>query len=231
VVVIDEVAALVAGGNPDAAVELVQRDGAPADVAARFSALVRDLYWTAKDLPSVVVVARGGIQYCLRMMAEATSADARASFGGFAQVIANNLGSFTWPGWDEPGMAPGPDDLAAGRDAAELNLKLATELGYSAVRVQNAHWLLGAHLLAAGDAEGALAEFEQCNPVSRALFAGYVTLAEVVLGRAGAQRTFDDVLDMIEARGGDDAALNRSQLATAHRVFAPSRGDTATGMR
>jgi hypothetical protein len=111
-----------------------------------------------------------------------------------------------------------------GLDAAKLNLRLAKELSNPADRVEDAHWLLGAHLLSGGDPTGALAQFQQCSPEKRPLFAGYVLLARILLPEPGAQHEFDGLLAAMRARGNDEGKFNESQLSTAHRVFV-GRGD------
>lgn len=199
--------------------EPVQHEGSPRDIAAGFDSAVRDLYWKAKDLVAVIALAREGIQYCLTTMGEATDPDDRIFFGDSAKTLAYNLASFTWPGWDEPGISPSPDDLAVGLSAARLNLRLALELNKPVDRVEDAHWLLGAHLLAAHLPEAALEEFEACSPATRPLFAGYSLLAQAIIGVPDAQRRFDDLLSSINGDQGGGSDPGARQLATAHRVF------------
>jgi hypothetical protein len=124
-----EIARLVQSGDTYAALQHVQREGTPREIAARFHEIVRDLYWSTKQLPAVVAVARGGIHYCLIKMDEATDAEERAFFGSQAKMLANNLASFVWPGWNEAAVSPTTCDVAIGLDAAKLNLRLAIELG------------------------------------------------------------------------------------------------------
>jgi hypothetical protein len=201
----------------------VQREGDKREIAQRFDEFVHALYWKSKHVPAVISIARGGIHYCLTKMDGAADAEERLFFGRQAKKIANNLGSYVWPGWDEPGIALSQGDVAAGLDAAKLRLRLAMELGDPPERLENAYWLLGAHLLAADDPSGALDHFRQCSPEKRPLFAGYVLLADVVLQRRDAQREFDDLIAHMSATDDEERTFNQTQLATAHRVFVQGR--------
>lgn len=202
-----------------AALQLIERDGKAVEIAQRYDELVRDLYWKAKNVAAVIVVARGGIHYCLTTMAEMNNYKDRELFGGFAKKMAFNLASFLWPGWDEPGVSLSSGDIAVGLDAAKLNLRLAAELERPPERIEEAHWLLGAHFLAVGEPISALNEFEQASPGTRPLFDGYRLLAQIILGREGAPRMFDDLLVSMRGQDDQDQQSNATQLATAHRVF------------
>ncbi len=217
---IEEVLRLIHSGRTDAAVQSVQRDAVPREVARRFDGLVRELYWERKDLPAAIAVGQGGIGYCLARWQESTDAPERDFFGTQAKVIAFNVASFAWPGWDEPGVRPTASEVAAGLDAAKLNLRLAEELNKPAERVQDARWLLGAHLLAVGDAAAALEEFQQSSPGTRPLYAGYVLLAEIMLGSADAKQNFDQLLATMRGEDDEESRSHASQLGTAYRVLA-----------
>jgi len=65
-----------------------------------------------------------------------------------AKGLAYDVGSLTWPGWEEPGIDPTPEDLAFGRECARLNLRLAIELKKPALKISMAYWLVGADALA-----------------------------------------------------------------------------------
>ncbi|MEX0783949.1 MAG: hypothetical protein WD557_15010 [Dehalococcoidia bacterium] len=203
-----------------AAVRRIEADGLHEEVAWRYDEAVRELYWKAKDLPGAISIGRAGIAHCLRRMDEASEPGARDFFGTRAKAMAFNVASFSWPGWAEQGIVPSDADLAAGMDAAKLNLRLAEELSKPADRVEDARWLLGAHLLAAGDVVGALREFEQSGPERRPLYRGYALVAEIALGRDGADVRFDDLVARLREDRDDDSSAHADQLATARRVFA-----------
>src|SRR4051794_17432075 len=85
-----------------------------------------DAYWKAKDLNGAVALLIDGIA-CGQAAAKANPAEATQILGT-VKAMAFNLASFTWPGWDEQGITITPEQLAAGRQAAELNYQLALEL-------------------------------------------------------------------------------------------------------
>lgn len=220
----EETILLLRGSDTFAALQRIERDGTPVEIAQRYDELVRDLYWKAKDVAALIVVARGGIHYCLTRMDETTDAPDRDVFGGFAKKVAYNLASFLWPGWNEPGVSLSSGDIVIGLDAAKLNLRLAAELKRPPERIQEAHWLLGAHLLAVGEPATALREFERASPQTRPLFEGYRLLAQIMLGSEGAPQMFDNLLVSMRGQHDQDQQSNADQLATAHRVLVSSSG-------
>jgi hypothetical protein len=187
---LDELIRLLREADSYAAVQHLQGasgEGA-LEVAERFDAAVRGLYWEHKDVSAVVTVARAGILYCLAKSAEAGTQEIADQLAGKAKALAANMGSFTWPGWAEPGCSPSRADMEAGLDAARLNLRLAEELGRPPERIEDAHWLLGAQLIAAGEPELALEEFLLSNSESRPLFHGYTLAHPGTPGPAGRER-------------------------------------------
>lgn len=162
--------------------------GDPVATARAHHALIRDLYWKKKNLPSVVAVACAGIAGGLRASLDHTGESIEPELLGIAKGMAYDLGSFTWPGWDEPGIAIGPTDLALGREAANLNLRLAVELLRGDLAISRAHWLVGAHQLAAGECGNARVSFAQAEPLARTagkpaealLATAYIRLAEAL---------------------------------------------------
>jgi hypothetical protein len=117
-----------------------------------FFEVVGNLYWKQKDIYRTVVMAQAGIQFGLTAAVTASSHDPELAneIRGVAKGLAFNLASFTWPGWDEPGIEINPTYLPLGREAAALNLRLAHELNKGDLPVSRAYWLVGAHCLSAG---------------------------------------------------------------------------------
>lgn len=210
---------ILQGSETFGALQEIQSRGTPAEIAQRYDALVRDIYWKARDIGALIAIASGGIHYCLTKMDESSEAEVRDLLGGFAKKLAFNLASFLWPGWDESGVSLTQRDVAVGLNAARLNLRLAKELNKPPDRVEDAHWLLGAHLLAADDAAAAVEEFEQCSPDTRPLFRGYLLMAQALLGTSGAQQQFNELLEAMSHGRDEDDQPNANQLATAFRVF------------
>ena len=129
---------------------------------------------------------------------------------------------------ERAGISPTGRDIAIGFEAARLNLRLALELHKPEESVQDARWLLGAHLIAAGETGAALEQFQRCSPETRPLFAGYVLLARALLHQAGAEQEFDELLAAMRAHGGDDG---RSSRASSRRRGACSAADESRRYR
>jgi hypothetical protein len=202
------------------------------EIAARYKSVVLDLYWKAHDLPAVVVVGRAGILYCLgQSLYSGIPPETTQNLRSFAKELAYNVGSFTWPGWDEAGIKPTSEDLAVGRECARLNLRLAIELGKPPSRVSMAHWLVGAHALAANDPDEAEKAFQLAQDVLPATDAaskslerfnmGYLALARLCRNPsdAGLRANFEEIMTHLRARPDEDTEDYLTQLLTAHRVF------------
>ena len=94
---------------------------------------------------------------------DAQDAEKAKELRSAAKRLAYDLGSFTWPGWDEPGIELSAAYLAFGREAAQLNLRLAHELDKGALPISRANWLLGAHCLAAREFQEAARYFAEAH--------------------------------------------------------------------
>ena len=122
----------IQAGDPHAVVEIMTSQGAPRVVAGLYESVVQDLYYEARDLRAVILVAQKGIDYCLSQATEAAGrqdANLANALRGHAKVLAYNLGAHTWPGWDDPGIDPRPEDRAASVAAAQLNCALVKNSG------------------------------------------------------------------------------------------------------
>jgi hypothetical protein len=147
--------------------------------------------------------------------------------------LAYDIGSFTWPGWEEPGIRPTPDEIAFGRECASLNLRLAIELNKPPLRVSMAHWLIGAHALATGEFEKAETEFQLAQNVfasnddeSKSVEPcnmGYLAITRLCRNPsdAAARASFEAIVSQLAARTDEDAKAYLAQLLTARRRFAP----------
>lgn len=235
---VDAAREALSGGKPYTTVAGSLRERLPdaEDAARAFGDLVGRLYWQDKDLPAVVAFAQEGIRFCLDSAdaAEGAGETERAlTLRGAAKGLAYNLGSFSWPGWDEPGILVDSAALAIGRDAARLNLRLAQELGRGDLPLSRAHWLLGAHLLAAREAEPAERSFEYA--ANRAQAAGapgeeLLACAFALLAKRFRTAAADDEADgLLEAVLGCLAGVEQGtgfvqQVETAARVLLPLYG-------
>jgi len=138
---------------------IAQRE--PLDAARSLADLAHHLYWKEKDLPRSIAIGKAGIQFAL-LAADALSAkdsDLAIQLRSTAKGLAFNVASFTWPGWDEPGILITPAFIAAGLEAAFLNLRLANELKKGDLPLSRAYWMLGAHHLTSGQLSKAAEAF------------------------------------------------------------------------
>jgi hypothetical protein len=175
--------------------------------------LVRQsLYWEKKDLASYVVVATHLLDTAL--------ANAKGSSGGAEFFMARSLGlsydiaSFTWPGWNEPGVIVTPTLLAAGLEAARLNFNLAQEVQSPEGVRKAAHFILGAQLLAAGEPAEAI-RIWSTSPDEQGNHP-WVLLAKVVRGDDPGE--LDRVLLDLQWQGGEAEEMSK-QIQTARSVF------------
>lgn len=144
---------LLSQADTFALIEFLDQQEDRLEVAATYDELVRHLYWKEKNVPDMVALARAGIQYCLAAGTAVADEDVEQTLQlrSRAKTIAYNLASYTWSGWDEPGINLDETGRRFGLEAAHMNLRLALELDKGDMRISRAHWMIGAQLLAAGD--------------------------------------------------------------------------------
>jgi hypothetical protein len=180
------------------------------------------LYWEKKDLASYVVVATHLLDTALANSKE--TSEGAQFFGARSLGLSYDLASFTWTGWNEPGVAVTPALQAVGLEAARLNFALAQlDTVPESVR-KGAHFILGAQLLASGDTAEAIRIWSSSpDPQSTRV---WVLLAKVVQG--GDTSLLDTTLEELLAQGGE-AEETAKQVKTARSVFVPQRGQTPDG--
>lgn len=220
---------LRAGESPQAA-GLLTSEGAAVGCDA-YAQVVLDLYWKHKDLRWSRLFADSGIRFAM-IWAFAAGKDEKAAarFRSAAKAMAYNIASFSWPGWDEPGITITPDDVAAGVGEARLNLELARELEKGDIALSRAHWLVGAMQLAQGEREEALASFREAqrhadasaqSSADAALCRAYVALAERLIDPADAARAAAFEAARAELASAEHGAELVAQIDMAWRVFGP----------
>ena len=230
-----EIRDLLRNDDSFAAVEHIQRQGAPLDIAARYGSLVMDLYWKVHDLPAVVTLGRAGILYCLgQALMPEMPAEMAGKLRSGAKAMAYNVSSFVWPGWEEPGIDPKGADLAFGADCARLNLRLAIELKKPPSALSKAHWLVGAHALCSRDFAAAASEFQRAQDVLPAADTAFAELEPCNLGYLAVARlcqaptdtaasgAFEQITSKLAADKSDDAQVYLTQLLAARRLFVPT---------
>lgn len=191
--------------------------GEPAAVLKRFDQVSTDLYWKHKKLQACVTIARAGVQYALM--------HAASELRDHAKTLTYNIASYTWPGWDEPGIVITPDLQAAGLDAAKANLRLCQEENLGPLAISRAYWMLAGHALAAGHREAARSFYieaaenadEAEREAERLLATAFVLLVDQLDGQ-------DVAADLDAAKaalaGEKHGADFVQQIETAQRVFA-----------
>ncbi|RYG68614.1 hypothetical protein EON80_11300 [bacterium] len=192
-------------------------------------------YWEEKDLALVATLSIAGIGYGFGIERDCAGSNSELVHDvlGTVKAIAYNLASFTWPGWDEPGIRIGVTDVDLGLDAAKINLRLAEQLGKGDLAVSRAHWMLGGHYLAARQFE----EAGHCyavamNHASRAGEAAEQNLAVGFAILTALCATPDETLLKERLKGVQQSLSTQEngesfikQIETAQRVFLGEGGD------
>ena len=196
------------GGDVAGAIAFVEREDDPQRVIAMYHSAVRHLYWARKDIASTVALGRRAIDRALELDLPLA-----------ADMLAYDVASFAWTGWNEPGIAIGPEEMSAGAEVANLCLELTTKLQRDDAALARAHWLVGAHQLANGRANEAVPSFDSSaehgrrhnDPGLELLAHGYRAIAERDAG----------ALEAVVARINevDEGPEYVEQLRTAARVF------------
>ena len=201
---------------------------AEVDLAAQpkaYSEAMRHAYWEDKDLSAAMAIAWAGIS---RLLAQAHGSTPEQAYElrSQAKALSYDLASFTWAGWDEPGIVITPPEARAGCAAARANLAFAKELEKGELPRARAHWILGAHELAAGRPEEARANFDTAVTLARA--AGAEGASEAKLARAfvaladldaGASTEAELAATLDELRADPDGAALVEQVNTARAVL------------
>ena len=136
-----------------------------------------------------------------------------------------DLASFTWSGWGEPDLSISLDQEAAGLEAARENLRLARGLDKGALPISRALWMLGAHLAAARDYQGATDRLNEAAAAAReadaddeaALADAFAALVGVLAGRSKSEQLLEEQMVVLRTfEGGEGLA---GQVTTAHTAL------------
>ena len=157
-------------------------------------------------MATLILMATVGIQFALSE-AHRTPENAYV-MRSKAMALTYNLASYTWPGWNEPGLAIDAAQLATGYSAARANLRLAAELGKGDLACSRAHWIVGLHALAVANWSAAIENLPATADYARKadskadklLALGYIALTEILR-------------DPTNADAKQRLAGNKSQLA------------------
>ena len=160
--ILEEACQLLSEQDSYTLIEFLGEGVTPDKTAARFSNMIRYLYFQKKDVSGMILAGRTGIQYALDEAGK-TEGDDLEKLLSRAKEMSYNLSVNCWPGWGDEGIEINNTVLKAGMDCALLNLRLAKELNRDAEKVGNAHWLIGAQDLALKNYEKAIESFEKAS--------------------------------------------------------------------
>lgn len=185
---------------------------------------MKSAYWDTKDLALAAAIAYAGAG---RFLAAAEGVDDATAYQikSVAKALMYDLSSFTWPGWDEPGVEIIPRDAAAGLSAARSNLAMAVELEKGDLPISRGHWMLGAHLLTAGACSEAKEQFDLAADFANragadpevALARAFGKLPGLASSTPDAESELDAALEQLEACEGGEMFL--PQVETARSVL------------
>ncbi|MEZ6066016.1 MAG: hypothetical protein R3B90_09975 [Planctomycetaceae bacterium] len=208
-------------------------EAAPTAVAAceLYHQALKTLYFQRRDLRGMTAVGRAGIHFALSRAQVITSDDPAqaAELRSWAKTMAYDLSANLWPGWRDEGITLTEADLANGLEAARLNLRLAIELDKPLDRQADAHWLVGAHELAAHRSAAAIAAFTKSAELALAadqldtalMSRGYVAIAQLQANPADqqARAVLDGEIAKLRERGTDDASFFADQLVSVGELY------------
>ncbi len=214
-----------------AASEYVLGLGETQTVVAAFGDLVLDCYHKAKSIAQVLHFGSAGIHCCLASAHSLDGKDdaAARTFRYAAKRMATNVASFTWPGWNEPGMSISDEQMGQGLLFARYSVRQLHELDPTPAQLKFTYWFLGAQLIAHKQYAEALQVLKAAhannlehgeNPETRLMLEGYIGLAALLEGReASGEAEFSAAVASLQARGSTDAQFYAEQLLTARTVF------------
>lgn len=194
----------------------------PLAAAQAFHAIAKELYWNDRDLASTKATLIRGIAFAL-----SNAHEGDLEVRGEGKAMCYDLASFCWPGWDEPDMEIGREELTLGMAAAARNLELAVELGRGDGALANAHFLIGAYDLAWSRLPDAAESFEKYrhhaaladDEVGVLAAQGYVALVRHLDGIPEAEAEFLAIYNRLLDDDLEHGAFFAEQLETARRVF------------
>ena len=182
------------------------------------------------DLDSYVYLLKLVIQHTLNL------AEHDPAYKAVAIPMTYNLAANTWIGWGPEQVGPVAEShRRLGLEAARKNVELAAEVGLPPERRRNGYWVLGAHLLAAGEYAKAAEQFatssalgkESGDDAATLMAQGWVHVANILAGEdeeAQLQAAQDALRDM-----GNDGVFYADQYATALGIFGHAVGPNGQG--
>jgi hypothetical protein len=225
---LNDILSLCATKDRVAGIEQIARKPEVLNPAKTFLEVMRHYYWKLKDLPAAIAFGQAGAHFALfsAIRADATDHALAHQLRSTAKGLYYDLASFTWPGWDEPGITISAGDMAIGLDAARANLRLAHELNKGDLPLSRAFWMLAGHELCTNDFDAARQSYHNASRHAAAsgskpdelLAAGFVRLTELFEDKiTGPDAELDSILEHLKSlENGPDFV---QQIMTARRVF------------
>lgn len=225
---LNEILSLCATRDRVAGIEFIARKPEVTNPARTFLEVMRHYYWKLKDLPAAIEFGQAGAHFALfsAIRSDASDPNLAHQLRSTAKGLYYDLASFTWPGWDEPGIKVSAGDLAIGFDAARANLRLAHELNKGDLALSRAFWMLAGHEMSAHDYDAARQSYHNAGRHAAAggskpdelLAAGFVRLTELLDDQiTGPDPELDSILEHLKPlENGPDFV---QQILTARRVF------------
>lgn len=135
------------------ALKAIRGLGEPVEVMKVHAFLERLQYWHHQDHRASREFMEAGVAYGLEQARRLQPFCPNEAQQIMRSVwgLTYDIASFTWDGWGAPWASISADDLAVGLRSARRSVELAHQLRLPAYRRAMSHWVLGAHLLSAGD--------------------------------------------------------------------------------
>jgi len=219
------------------AIEFIISRASAEDAMRVFELVVRDLYWQSKNLNAALLIGRAGIQFGMAEARRVVGHDQALAYvlSSRAKMLAYNLSSFCWPGWQAEGIDIPAVYLAQGQDLAKTNMRLALQLQKGDLPMSRAWWLMGAHHLAIGQYERARRAFVEGTRFaiaaqtreSELMLRGYVYLSDMLKHPDNERLAREFGFVLVELDKSQEGRFFSEQLETALRVFEKQRGATA----
>jgi len=219
------------------AIEFIIRRASAEDAMRVFELVVRDLYWQSKNLNAALLIGRAGIQFGLTEARRVAGHDQALAYvlSSRAKMLAYNLSSFCWPGWQAEGIDIPAVYLTQGQDLAKTNMRLALQLRKGDLPMSRAWWLMGAHHLSIGQYERARRAFVEGTRFaiaaqtreSELMLRGYVYLSDMLKHPSNERLAREFGFVLVELDKSQEGRFFSEQLETALRVFEKQRGATA----
>lgn len=225
----DQALALLAQSDSFAVIEFLDQQEDQLRVAKTYSELVKHLYWKKKNVPDMVALSRAGIQFALAAGNLVHKQDLVKTLllREQAKTIAYNLASYTWIGWDEPGIILTETDQCYGLEGAKTNLRLAFELEKGDMPISRAYWMQAAQLLSAGQLAASRCAFQKAviyatragAAADRLIARGFEILVDCLHDpqNAKAQSELSEIKSQLEPL--ENGQMYIDQIDTAWRVY------------